>query len=342
MPQIKNKKSFLHFKLVLFGLSLVGALGFGSTEAFNDISSEDRFLPMYQHVRDLGIMAAPDNLFSPDRLITRAEALTIAMRAGGKDTPEDFGGDTGYIDVDPNQWYAPVIAAAKNQRIIISKREQFFPDSPASKAEFLAFLFRSTGVDFGPFFTRTHGVAEDVPSDSWFAPHFAYAKKYQIAHLPADQMYRPSKVMTRQEAAIMTYRQLRIVNGDEQTLLLIELQAHIDQFLVLIRQQQANEAEFQLHKIMELNDRITRTKNNADAHAAKALSKAMNHLTDSLRSVRYNKRLKAIESLLLAHKQAQNAAEKSENMKPFASQMSSLISEMVYSIQGGNSFAYRP
>lgn len=325
-------KSFTLFSL-LFSL-------FSSASAFSDIASDDPYRHVYEHLRDVSIMPAHGEGFRPYDSLTRAEALLIAMRAGYIPVTE-FDGDAGYADVDPNEWYAPVINAALDQKIIINRNKNFRPTQPVTKAEFLAFLFRATGVDFNPYFGRTRGIALDVPTEAWFAPHFAYAKKFQIAHLPADNFYLPNKTLNRKEVAIMTFRQLRIFHGDEVTKSFVELQAQIQRFLSLVRDGKHSEAEFQLHRILELSDNIVRTKNGSDALAARAISNSMEHLVTSLRHMRYKSTLGSLENLMLALKQAERASELSESLKPFANELSGVVREMLLQVMDQSYMAAR-
>ncbi len=335
-PQTKN-----HIK----NISQTLALGLGifivsnTTNALNDIDPNDPYRHMYEHLTEVGIIFTPDGNFYPHNYMTRAEALTVAMRAGGRGATE-YDGDPGFSDVDPNEWYAPIVDAALNQKII-NNNPNFRPTQSVTKAEFLAFLFRATNVDFGPYFTRKRGVATDVPQDSWFAPHFAYAKQFQIAHLPADDLYFPHKYLSRKEIGIMTYRQLKIHHGDNTTKKFVELQGQIQRFLSLIRDQKHNEAEFYLHRILEINDEIVRTKNGSDALAARALSNAMTHLTDSLRFMRYERTLGALENLMLALKQAERASKLSQTLKPFADELGSVVREMLLQVTDSSYMASR-
>ncbi len=298
------------------------------TSAFYDVSIDDPQNSIFQHLQDVGIMGLyPDGGFHPEKVLTRAEALIVALRAGGITIPADFGGQTHYNDVEPNQWYAPAVARALETRVIIGKGPSFRPNHAVSKAEFLAFLFRATHVDFDSFWTRTRGIAEDIPMNSWFAPHFAYAKKYQVAHLPPDNYYRPHKVLSRREIAMMTYRQLRLFHGDHLTRTFVELQGKIQQFIVHLQNSETDKAEALLPQILKLNMELTRTKNNTEAIAAQSVSRAMTYITESLRYFRNGKKLAAIENLHLASKQTTRAAKKSEKFLPFVNELARLIDE---------------
>jgi DNA-binding protein H-NS len=297
------------------------------TLAFSDIAPTDPQVSVFQHLQDVGIMRADLAAnFNPENIVTRAEALTIALRAGGIQLTE-YNGESIFADVDPNSWFAPIVARAAETKIINTKNQFLRPDQAVSKAEFLAFLFRATRVNFDGFFNRTKNLATDIPSDAWFAPHFAYAKKYQIAHLPADQFYRPQKALNRREVAVMTYRQLKLFNGNQVTKNFVELQGQIDQFMTLLRANKTEAAESHLQRIVELTNQLAQLRNDENATAAQAISLSINHFADSLRSFKLGRNLHAIENLHLAAKQAQRAQAKSGTFAPFATELSQVIRE---------------
>jgi len=303
-----------------------------TTHAFLDVYSEDPDREVFLHLNEVGIINAfPDGNFFPERQITRAEALVVALRAGDIAIPVNDG-LTIFQDVNPAQWYAPVIKRAIETDIISTKdKTNFRPNALASKAEFLAFLFRATRVNFSSYFGRTKGIAADIPEDSWFAPIFAYAKRFQIAHLPPDQLYRPLKTLSRREVALMTFRQRKMMYGDGVTKIFVELQAEIEQFITLLRAGKPEMAEMHLQDITELTNRLTHVRNNKDAVAASAISRALTHFSDGMRALKFKKNLYALESLHLASKQANRAIEKSENIAPFARELSHLIDETLSS-----------
>lgn len=324
---------------LIFSVLLLTTFNFFSTNqtiyAINDIAADDPHRSIIEHLRDTGVMRpTADGNFYPNHRVTRAEALTAAMRAGGIVIPE-FNGNVYFQDIDPNTWYAPIIARAVEVGIIDKAHANFRPTEAVSKAEYLAFLLRSTATNLKPY-NSNRNIAADIPNDSWMIPYFAYAKKYQIAHIDSNNNYLPGRLITRREVAVITYRQLRIFHGNVETKELIELQSSINQFLMLVKMGKTQEAEFEVHKILKLNDRIMRTKNNQDALAMQSISKAMKHLSESLRSFRYSKNLDGIASLHLALKQAERAGQKSERLKPFADELTLLINETLLTFSGQN------
>lgn len=318
-----NKKAMrlflLTFIFTIFGLTQ-------NSQAFSDVPTTNTNYNIYRHLDDVNIMNARNGAFQPDLMVTRAEALTVALRAGGISVPSSFDGTIHFDDVDPNQWYAPVVHRAVETKVLGVNTQKFRPDQLVDKAEFLTMLFRASQVDLRPFYS-SRNVAKDIPNDSWMQPFFAYAKRYQIAHLPADGYYLPGKNLNRREVALMTFRQLRVFHGSEETKLLVELQGSIQQFLELVRHNKTAEAEFQVHSIMALNEKIMRSHNNQDAVAAMSLSRSMEHLSDSLRYFKFGRNLRGISELHLALKQAERAEAKSVTMAPFANELAQIIGE---------------
>ncbi|MCF7846931.1 MAG: S-layer homology domain-containing protein [Candidatus Gracilibacteria bacterium] len=312
----------------------------GNAVAFNDVAPDDPDRPVFEHLRDVGIMGAyPDGNFLPSKVVTRAEALVISLRAGGIGIPE-FDGTTPFSDVNPNAWYAAHVDRGVELEFLATESGKFRPDDAVTKAEFLAFLFRATLVDFRPFFGRTKGIADDIPEEAWFAPHFAYAKKYQIAHLPADNKYNPYKWLSRREVALMTFRQLRIFHGDAVTKNFLELQAHVQQFVTLQRAGKTEEAQALLPRIFELSDSLVLLRNDEDSVAAQAISRAIKHIAESVRAFKFGKNLSALEHLFLATNHSQRAAEKSGKLSPFATDLLHLVDESLQNFINPNRKLY--
>ena len=133
----KNRmRLFLH---LIVGLTI--GLSFNSTQAFTDLPATDPHFSALAHLDEVNVMNSRGGAFFPDQLVTRAEALTIALRAGGISLPAEFDGNTYYSDVDPNQWYAPVVARAVETKVLKARNQNFWPDQVVGKAEFLTMLF---------------------------------------------------------------------------------------------------------------------------------------------------------------------------------------------------------
>lgn len=294
--------------------------------AFTDIAVDDANNHVFQHLSDVGIMGAyEDGGFHPEKIVTRAEALAISLRSGGIIIPQEADPSAvTFSDVDPNGWYVPALLRGIELGFV-SPGDRFRPNEGITKAEFLSLLFRTTQVNYRPFIGAKVGIADDISEEDWFALAFAYAKKYQVAHLPADNMYRPYKVLSRLEVALMTFRQLRLFHGDEATKGFLELQAKIQQFMTLLRAGKSEEAQTLLPRILELTDSLTLQRNNENAVAAQALSNSLKYLVHSIRAFKFGNRLSGLEQLFLASRYAGRTAEKSEKLAPFARDVQDII-----------------
>jgi len=98
-----------------------------------------------------------------------------------------------------------------------------------------------------------------------------------------------------------------------------------------LRAGEPDKAELHLQRIVELTDNLARQRNNEDAVAARAMSRAITHLSDSMSAFKFRNELAAIENLHLAAKQATRASQKSVNIAPFAQDLLSLIDETLIS-----------
>ncbi len=116
--------------------------------AFTDIAVDDPNANVFQHLADVGIMGAyEDGGFHPEKIVTRAAALTIALRSGGISIPQNGNSELVlFTDVNPNEWYMPSINRALELGFI-TNGESFRPNEAISKAEFLSLLFRTTQVN---------------------------------------------------------------------------------------------------------------------------------------------------------------------------------------------------
>ena len=78
------------FSKVLIGI-FAGFSLISVSFAFGDVPQEDDNYHILQHLHDVGVMKAyNDGNFYPEKFVTRAEAITVALRAGGITIPANF------------------------------------------------------------------------------------------------------------------------------------------------------------------------------------------------------------------------------------------------------------
>ena len=329
--KLKNL-SYLKLLSLLFYL-LTTLANLPTTVAFTDISPEDPNRPIYQHLHDTQVMTAREGAFFPSGLVTRAEALTIAMRAGGIWVPPNFDPNRLPADVPADEWFAPVVARAIELGFVGDHSSRFRPYDAVVKAEYLAFLFRAGNTNWKREQLSTGFLSHDINhEEDWFTPLFRYAHKFGIARRSKEKYYHPYRQLTRSEVGIMTYRQLKLFHGDELTRPFMQLQASIDQFVELVQDGQNDEAMFHLQKINQLAHKISIRKNDKNAVAARFLAKSMKSLINSLQAMEFGNNLRAIEQIFLATDYSQKAAKKSPEMEMVTVEIDRIIENTLMSL----------
>jgi len=111
-----------------------------------------------------------------------------------------------------HHWAESAIRDLASRMIAEGKGEgRFDPDAAITRAEFAAIAVRAFGIPV------TDGVAlyADVPSDAWFAGAVAAAHEYGLVNGYADGSFRPGTAITRQEAAALLVRLMRLAGMDD-------------------------------------------------------------------------------------------------------------------------------
>jgi hypothetical protein len=323
--------SFIRFFSII-GLLLCSVFMFQTAGALKDVDSNDPSLEIYRHLSDIGVMTPDVNgLFRPDRLLSRAEGLKVALAAAGI-VPQEASETQYFNDVLPDVWYAQYVETGLSINILTTESEFFYPQQAISKAEFLRWIFMATRVDLDAYKDGV-SVALDVPYDSPYVREFRYAKKFNIAYIDSDDRYYPTEVVTRGVAANLLYRHLRVIHADEQTLQTIEMRSEIESFLFHVKAKQNDKAQLALINIQKIVDRMMRSRGEEDGVvSAFALSRSMEHFNTAMNSYQYNKNLQTFEYLLLASKQARRAESKGGDLSVFAKEFQEVIRETILEI----------
>ena len=174
------------------------ALAFDKT--YDDVSPEHWY---YEAVRELSAMlvvrGVDETRFAPARQVTRAEFAALLVRALGLKASQP----STFTDVDPDAWYAGVVAAAEQYGLITGRGDGTFdPNAPVTREEMAALLVRAF---------RIMGETADVPeiqgsftdldaASDWAKEAIAAAFGFGLVSGYPDGSYGPSKPVTRAEA----------------------------------------------------------------------------------------------------------------------------------------------
>lgn len=126
-----NRAEFVAMMIRLFGLSVPSTV---SAKPFPDVDINAWYAPHLVKAQEMGwINGYGSKDFRPAQKITRAEAVKILVLAFGV---APTGTNSGFPDVPSYAWYAPYIAWAKNNGIVLGYADGTFkPDNLISRGE---------------------------------------------------------------------------------------------------------------------------------------------------------------------------------------------------------------
>lgn len=189
--------------------------------AFSDVESGDQHYMAIMSLKEQGIITGnPDGSYESYKDINRAEALKIMLLASGEHSEEDIDAEFNNATQDPfldtplDAWYTKYVYYAKEKEIISGYDDgDFRPQNSINLAETLKIYLESRSNIIYP--ALEGNTFEDVPTDSWYAPYFAYASVRGALDIPLSNMAYPNQTMDRGYMAEVLYRMQKFGEGYE-------------------------------------------------------------------------------------------------------------------------------
>ncbi|ACT00194.1 S-layer homology domain-containing protein [Paenibacillus sp. JDR-2] len=153
-----------------------------------------------------------DGTFDPNRSITRAEFTALVVRLFGLATPA-AAGNSNFGDVQAEDWFASVVAAATGAGLINGyENGEFRPDQTISREEMAVILSR--GLAFAGYKgdaagSETFTDQSDIPA--WAAEAISQLAGFGIVNGKPGNEFDPAGEATRAESVAMLYRLLSIL-----------------------------------------------------------------------------------------------------------------------------------
>ena len=193
---MKLRRSILG--ITVLTLSVQSLTAYAAPVPFPDMTHTwYRYREAAQYLKDKDVLGGyPDGTFKPTETINRAELLKIVFKGRSDITPSSR---RCFSDVNPDEWFAPYVCAAKSRGIVNGYRNGTFkPGEPVNFAEAIKIVLHAYG----------HDVVE-APGADWYKPYAAELEKLQIMR---QHSYVPWAPLTRERAADLLWRVLRFEN----------------------------------------------------------------------------------------------------------------------------------
>ena len=171
--------------------------------AFSDLEEAAWAKEAITYLNEQGIVSGKsDKIFAPNDSITRAEFVKILVQATY--TKVDNSADSGFIDVAPNAWYSPYIAAAKNAGLVMGNDSNAFcPDDTITREDMAVLLYRAYQVESSNSLSLPFADKDAV--SEYAVSAVAYFYENGIIMGIGQNLFGPKDSATRAQAAQMIY-----------------------------------------------------------------------------------------------------------------------------------------
>ena len=140
----------------------------------------------------------PDGTFKPNKTISRAELVSLLVKAGGYASNESA--ETGFKDVKNNNWAAYYIKKGVDLGFASGYADGTFkPLKAVTRAEGVSIISRFAGIEIPE--ELEEAPFGDVPPNHWASESIAAAKNAGLLGYLKKKPFGPSKEMTRAEVA---------------------------------------------------------------------------------------------------------------------------------------------
>ena len=198
-----KKRSFAVMLLVLCMLaSLMPATALAANDAgFTDVAADAWYANPVQWAVNGGITGGVgNNLFAPDRVTTRGEAVTFLYKAMG--SPAEKAESNPFTDVNESDWfYAPVLWAVKAGVTAGVAADKFGVNDPCTREQFVTFLYKAVGA---PEVSASKAFA-DVAADAWYAKSVQWAVECGVTAGVSADAFGVGQSVTRAQAVTFLY-----------------------------------------------------------------------------------------------------------------------------------------
>lgn len=188
----------------LLSCFLFSLVALANDSVFLDISSSYKFFDSIKYLKENNVINGySDGTFRPNNTLKRAELAKIVVLSSNIDP---VAARNCFPDLDPTQWYAEYVCAAKASGLVQGYVDGTFkPSRDISRAEAIKIMAEAENFDLDQ---NLNSVFTDVKIDDWFYSYANVSKT--IGVLPFESLLNPAKFITRAEFSEMYARSLQL------------------------------------------------------------------------------------------------------------------------------------
>ncbi len=170
---------------------------------YDDVSKGDWFFDAIEYVSEKGIMSGTaTRTFSPDLSMSRAMVVTVLHRLEGAPKPDAT--DAVFSDVPQGQWYTDAVYWASQKGIVEGFGGMFDPNSPVTREQLAAILYRYKG---SPAATGSLGAFSDAAAVSdWAKAAMSWTVEKGVIGGVTSSLLSPKTTATRAQVATILQR----------------------------------------------------------------------------------------------------------------------------------------
>lgn len=174
---------------------------------FTDVTEEAWFCEAVRYVYEEGLMeGAGETVFAPHMPLSRAMLATAVWRMAGSPEAEAA---APFPDVPQTAWYAQAVAWAAENAVVLGRGDGTFgPDSPITREELAAVLYRCAGAPAVK--GALDGFADGGKASAWAVDALLWAVENGVVNGKEDGALDPQGQATRAEAAALLQRYITL------------------------------------------------------------------------------------------------------------------------------------
>ena len=190
------------FTMPASGVTVKATFKPAAFQVFTDVPSGSYYEEAVRWAAENGVTAGTDSAhFSPDGICTRAQAVTFLWRSAGSPAPKSSA--MPFIDVPAGSYYYnAVLWAVENGITKGTSDTAFSPDTTCTRAQIVAFLWRSQNSPAA----GTDNPFVDVKSDAYYAGAVLWAVKNDITKGTGATTFSPDADCTRAQIVTFIWR----------------------------------------------------------------------------------------------------------------------------------------